>query len=217
MSGSHIIDFFIRLQLTLSPLIKVSPLDVSRVETLCGLDVSYSGEEGVAAAVLWSRVERRVVESAAFRGAVLTPYVPGLLYVREAPLMLAAIRRLSRVPDLLLIDGHGLAHPRRAGLASIVGLLADTPSIGVAKSMLYGEARLEEGVECIVVGDERVGVVFRDDRGRRFYVSLGHRVDFGSVLRIIGQLGSDLLSPLREAHRLSKNALRSGLEGRPAP
>ncbi|MEM1534638.1 MAG: endonuclease V [Nitrososphaerota archaeon] len=210
MAHSHIVDFFTEVQRALSVLIRVSPLDTTSVKTICGLDVSYSGGEGVAAAVVWSRTSGGVVEAATFRGSVLFPYIPGLLYAREAPLILAALRQLSSRPHLLLVDGHGLAHPRRAGLASIVGLLAETPSIGVAKSLLHGETRVVDGVEFLEVMGVKVGMVLRGVGGRRYYVSVGHLVDVDSLLRLVGMLGYDVLKPLREAHRLSKNILRSG-------
>ncbi len=189
--------------------VRVTQLDVGGVEMLCGLDVSYSGEEGAAAAVLWSRAKKQVVETVTFRGEVPFPYIPGLLYAREAPLMLAAIKQLTTRPQLLLVDGHGLAHPRRAGLASIVGLLADTPSVGVAKSLLYGETRVEGGVEYLEAGGERVGVVLRGRGGRRYYVSVGHMVDVESLLRLVDSMGGDLLVPLQEAHGVSKSVLKS--------
>jgi deoxyribonuclease V len=205
---SHLVDFFKGIQLLLAGQVHVTQLDVGSVEMLCGLDVSYRGEEGVAAAVLWSKTGRKVVETVTFRGDVFFPYIPGLLYAREAPLMLAAIKRLSTRPHLLLVDGHGLAHPRKAGLASIVGLLADTPSVGVAKSLLYGETRVEDGVEYLEAGGERVGVILRGKGGRRYYVSVGHMVDVESVLRLVNSVGCDLIAPLKEAHRISKIALR---------
>lgn len=210
MSQAHVIEFFSSIQRALSTLIEVSPLSLSGLETLCGLDVSYRGEEGVAAAAVWSRARREITESAVFRGGVLLPYIPGLLYAREAPLMLAALKRLSKPPDLLVVDGHGLAHPRRAGLASLLGLLADRPSIGVAKSILHGQLREEAGREYLEVGGERVGIVFRDERGRRHYLSLGHRVDLQTILGLVEEVGHELLNPLREAHRVSKAAARSG-------
>lgn len=191
----------------LSGLIRVAPLDLEKIDTLCGFDVSYRGDEGVAAAVVWSRGKGEIVETATFRGVVPFPYVPGLLYAREAPLILAALKRLKTEAGLLLVDGHGLAHPRRAGLASIVGLMADRPSIGVAKSLLHGEVREVGGIEYLEVAGERVGVVLCSGSGKRYFVSVGHRVDFGSLLRLVQCLGEELLRPLREAHRLSRRAL----------
>lgn len=202
------VDFFKGIQLLLARQIRVTRLKVESVETLCGLDVSYSGDEGAAAAVLWSRTGRRVIETVTFCGGIPFPYIPGLLYAREAPLMLAATKRLSARPHLLLVDGHGLAHPRKAGLASIVGLLADTPSVGVAKSLLYGETRVEDGVEYLEAGGERVGVVLRGRGGRKYYVSVGHMVDVESIVMLVDSLGIGLLIPLQEAHKVSKSSLR---------
>ncbi|MEM0444630.1 MAG: endonuclease V [Nitrososphaerota archaeon] len=208
MSSAHLVEFFTEVQKRLSWLIRVSPLDPREVELLCGLDISYRGCEGAAAAVTWSTRTRSITETATYRGSVILPYIPGLLYSREAPLMLAALKILETKPSLLLIDGHGLAHPRRAGLASIMGLLAETPSIGVAKSLLYGTVRAEDGVEYLEADGEVVGIVLKSARGRKLYVSVGYRVDVQSILGLVSLLGEDLAQPVREAHRLSKAALR---------
>jgi len=210
----HEFAFFTGIQRLLSGLIRTSRLEASAVEKLCGLDVAYEGDEGVAAAVVWSR-NGGFIERALYRGAVLFPYIPGLLYAREAPLMLAALRSLEAEPDLLIVDGHGLAHPRRAGLASIVGLLADKPSIGVAKGMLHGELRKESGREYLVVDGERVGVVASGSKGRRLYLSIGHRIDVESILELLELFGAALLEPLREADRVARQSARAGSWRRP--
>ena len=110
---------------------------------VAGLDAAFpkGGRECVAAAVAWSVRERRVVEERVVRRPLTFPYVPGLLSFREAPAVLAAFAELETPVDVLLADGHGLAHPRRFGLACHLGVLTGIPAIGCAKSVLVGEHR----------------------------------------------------------------------------
>ncbi len=96
------------------------------------------GSRAVAVAVVWDRQQRRCVEIAAARRRVRFPYVPGLLSFREAPILLAAIRRLQTPVDVWIFDGHGISHPRGCGLATHLGMLLNQPSVGAAKSRLCG-------------------------------------------------------------------------------
>ncbi|MFQ5893328.1 MAG: endonuclease V, partial [Nitrospinota bacterium] len=152
---------------------------------LTGVDVAYTGGGGQArAAVVVCRwpgmdvIEERVVEK-----PVRFPYVPGLLSFREAPIALAALSGLTHPIDCLLVDGQGRAHPRRFGLACHLGLWIDRPTIGCAKSKLYGEVPSPPGVEKGAwepvrdVDGEVVGAaVTTRDRCKPLYVSVGHRV-----------------------------------------
>lgn len=118
------------------------------------------------------------------------PYVPGLLSFREAPAMLAALRRLRATPDALLVDGHGYAHPRRFGIACHLGVLVGIPTAGVAKSRLVGE-HAEPGPrrgDCapLVHEGERIGSVLRTREGSKpIYVSVGHLVDLDSAQALV--------------------------------
>jgi deoxyribonuclease V len=116
--------------------------------------------------------------------------VPGLLSFREAPAVLAALRRLRTVPDALICDGQGLAHPRRFGLACHVGLIADLPAVGCGKSRLCGEHRepgRRRGSRARLVHDgEVVGTVLRTRVGvKPVYVSVGHRIDLPAAERLV--------------------------------
>jgi len=139
------------------------------------------------------------------------PYVPGLLSFREAPAMLDALGRLSRAPDLLLVDGQGIAHPRRLGLAAHVGILADIPTIGVAKTRLvgrYDEPGPERGAwSPLVHRREVVGAVLRTRPGTRpLFVSVGHRVCLTTAIDLVLRCTPKfrLPEPIRLADRLSR-------------
>jgi deoxyribonuclease V len=143
------------------------------------------------------------------------PYIPGLLSFREVPAALAALEALPAAPDLILCDGQGIAHPRRCGLASHLGLLARTPSIGVAKTRLVGEHRApaaRRGAWApLVHRGERIGAVLRTRAGvKPVYVSIGHRVSLATALRLVMACTRRyrIPEPLRWAHRLASGEAR---------
>jgi deoxyribonuclease V len=136
------------------------------------------------------------------------PYVPGLLAFREGPVVLAALEQVSDPPDVLLFDGQGLAHPRRLGLATHIGVLLDRPSIGCAKSRLCGEHEEPPaergGWVPLRDGDEVIGGVVRTRAGvRPVYVSVGHRVDLETAVSLVVACCTRyrLPEPTRRAHR----------------
>jgi deoxyribonuclease V len=176
-----------------------------KISKVCGLDAAYSNHTASAAAVIWE-VGKGVVEKSVIRGAPAFPYIPTLLYAREAPLLLAAYRKLRSVPDLILVDGHGLAHPRGAGLATVIGVLLDLPTVGVAKRLLVGEVEDSSKVISRIVYEGRcVGYRVKPEGCRAFYVSPGHRIGLRGVRRIIQLLGLRYPDALREADRLARS------------
>jgi deoxyribonuclease V len=145
------------------------------------------------------------------------PYIPGYLSFRELPVLLKLLRSVPNRPDILLVDGAGILHPRQCGLACLVGLLADIPTIGVAKSHLAGNVATGERIRrtgsghirLMELNGQRLGGVFqRPQRGRPIlYVSPGHRVGLASSLRIVERtlaMGR-LPAPIRWADRISRN------------
>jgi deoxyribonuclease V len=184
---------------------------------VAGVDCAF-GRDGalcLAAAVCWDVAERRVVEEQIAVRPLSFPYVPGLLSFREAPTILAALRALRTSPDCLMVDGHGIAHPRRFGIASHVGLLCDLPSVGVAKSRLVGAHTEPSAVRgsrrALLDAGERIGSVLRTrDSVAPVYVSIGHAVDLptaeGWVLR--AGAGFRLPEPTRLADRAVARAKR---------
>jgi deoxyribonuclease V len=197
-----------------------APAEVRRV---AGADCSYSGDETVCAAavVVWDVEERTVVESATSLSGVPFPYIPGLFSFREAPAILAALQRLAARPELLICHGHGVAHPRRFGLASHVGVLAGIPAVGCAERRLCGSfdepAASRGSVSPLHDGGELIGTVLRTRSGvRPLFVSVGHLVDLPAAVSVILACTPRyrLPEPLRLAHRLAGEALR-GEPGRP--
>ncbi|HZU90193.1 MAG TPA: deoxyribonuclease V, partial [Stellaceae bacterium] len=183
------------------------------VRIVAGVDAwsEPAGERIWAAAVALGLPELELRESALVCRRVAVPYVPGFLSFREAPAALAALERLRTRPDLLFVDGQGLAHPRRFGLACHIGLLAAVPTIGVAKSRLFGRYEppgAERGARTpLVAGDETVGAVLRTRaRTRPVFVSVGHCISLGTavdhVLRCTPAFR--LPEPIRLADRLSR-------------
>jgi deoxyribonuclease V len=213
----------IALQRELAPLVICSgePADVRLV---AAADIAFpertrgwQGGLARAAVVVMSYPELAVVEQHVIETPVAFPYVPGLLSFREIPAIALAFERLSAVPDLLLVDGQGVAHPRRFGLASHLGLLAGIPTIGCAKSRLCGEAA-EPGPERGSMSDlidvgERVGLVVRTkERVKPLYVSVGHKISLGAAAEWVLRLAPThrLTEPVRLADRLSKGLAIAG-------
>ncbi|MFC1981869.1 deoxyribonuclease V [Chloroflexota bacterium] len=188
---------------------------------IAGVDIAAGGARGVAtgAVVVLSYPDLRVVETKIVRGKLDFPYVPGLLSFRELPLTLAACEKLSITPDLVLVDGQGVAHPRRFGLASHLGLFLDTPTIGCAKSLLCGSHEVpgaEPGSRAEIIDrGETVGVALRTRPGvKPVYVSTGHKVDLETAVHWVMNCccGYRLPEPTRLAHLAAGGKLESGQE-----
>jgi len=186
---------------------------IGRVRLVAGVDVGF--EEGGtvtrAAVVVLSFPALEPVEEALARRPTRFPYVPGLLSFRETPAVLDALARLAVTPDLILCDGHGLAHPRRFGLACHIGLLAERPAIGVAKSRLLGVHDEPDEVRGawapLMDGGETIGAVLRTRPGvRPVYVSIGHRVSLPTAIDYVLRCTTRYRLPetTRAADRLSR-------------
>jgi deoxyribonuclease V len=184
-----------------------------RVETIAGVDVSIRADRAHGALVLCDARTLEPLETATAERPVTFPYVPGLLAFREVPVLLAAFARLSRTPDLLMVDGHGLAHPRRFGLACHLGVELDLPALGVGKSRLVGEHRepaLARGRRTrLRANGETIGCVLRTRANvRPVYVSIGHRIDLETAVRWVLRCARRyrLPEPVRAADRAAGEA-----------
>ena len=163
--------------------------EVGTPHLIAGVDISADKGQGVAtgAVVVLQYPELEVVETKLVNDKLNFPYIPGLLSFREAPLILAACQELTITPDLILVDGQGIAHPRRMGLASHIGLFLNSPTIGCAKSLLCGTHQLpgaKPGSYAEVVDNgETIGAALRTKLGTKpIYVSIGHKIDLPTAI-----------------------------------
>jgi len=164
---------------------------IRKLQLVAGADLAFTPDRAqcIAGAVVWDVAADRIVEQHVARRAVKFPYVPGLLSFREAPALLACLRRIRSTPDVFLFDGQGFAHPRRFGLACHMGVLLDRPSVGCAKSLLIGaHDDLPEGrgsTASLVHDDACIGVALRTrERVKPIYVSIGHRLSLTAAVAV---------------------------------
>lgn len=169
--------------------IRADRLDRDPPQLIGGADVGFEqeGEVTRAAMVLLAWPSLELVEYQVARVATTMPYIPGFLSFRETPALLAAWELLSQKPDLLFVDGHGISHPRRLGVASHFGLLVDVPTIGVAKKRLCGKCDSpgdEPGaLTALMDKNEQLAWVLRSKvRCNPLFISTGHRVGLDSAL-----------------------------------
>lgn len=183
--------------------------EVTNPQFIAGVDISTERGQAMATAavVVLNYPELKLVETRIIEDKLGFPYIPGLLSFRESPLILTACEQLTITPDLILADGQGLAHPRRFGIASHLGLLLDTPAIGCAKSLLCGTHRTPEAetgsYADIIDKGEIIGVALRTRPGTSpVYVSIGHKVDLAMAIRWVLNCcrGYRIPEPLRLAH-----------------
>lgn len=187
---------------------------LGRVERVAGIDASFKGNLVQAAVVVVDFPGLKPVEVATSSSKASFPYIPGLLSFREGPVVLDALEKLSAVPDLLIFDGQGIAHPRRLGIASHIGLLLDMPAVGCAKSRLCGQHK-EPGPDRgshtpLVDKGETIGAVLRTrSRVKPVFVSIGHRVDLKTSIEVVLSCckGFRLPETTRLAHRLSRTQI----------
>ncbi len=186
-----------------------------RFATLAGIDVSYdeTSNRMFAGVVVMSADGRQVLDTATAAFRVRFPYIPGLLSFREIPAVAKAWAKLKTRPDCLICDGHGLAHPRRFGLACHMGLLLGVPSIGCAKSLLVGTHRAPKShrgsLEPLFDRGEQIGAVLRTRDGvAPVFVSQGDRIGLEAAVRTVldASIGYRLPEPTRRADLLVNEA-----------
>jgi deoxyribonuclease V len=195
----------IRLQENIAKKVVAAKDDFGEIIRICGVDIAYSGSSNAAycSAVIMDRNMQHLVESVDVQTIVKYPYVPGLLMLREAEPIFYTLKLLKNSYDLLLIDGHGLLHPRKCGLACYIGVSLDKPTIGVAKNRLCGTVRPDGFVE---LDGEILGYAI----SKKLYISVGHRVTLKTAIALVKEVGFE---PLRLADINSrKNKKKSALD-----
>ena len=207
----HTVQEAIAIQNTLRDKV-ITEDHTARVHHVGGVDVGFERDNTVvrAAAVVLNFPGLELVDSALARAPVTFPYVPGLLSFRELPAVLEALKLLKITPDLILCDGQGIAHPRRIGIASHLGVLTDIPTIGVAKSLLIGtheQLPSERGAwQPLRDRGETIGAALRTRANvAPVYVSPGHRVSLPTAIHYVLACTTKYRLPetTRHAHRLA--------------
>jgi deoxyribonuclease V len=183
---------------------------VESVKVIAGIDISANDRTGLARAAIVALAypSLDVLEWVLHEEALRFPYIPGLLSFREAPSILTGFQKLKHTPDLLMVDGQGIAHPRRLGIASHLGLLLDVPTIGCAKSILTGHLKGELGQDSgaqvpLIANGEVIGVGLRTKpRTNPMIISIGHRITLGTAVEYVLACcrGYRLPEPTRQAH-----------------
>ena len=189
----------IRLQQELAPLIDKTSRIPEQISSIIGCDANYSDTTTLTAAVSVDyhnlSVQRRRVTTT----ATTFPYVPGLLAFREGPAVVRTIRALRSTSYVCMVDGHGLAHPRQFGLACFVGLVLEQPTIGVAKSLLYGSVRDNRVVD--EYGSTIAELITLPGSGKIVYVSVGHKISLNDAVEVVERcLTPQGPLPVRLAH-----------------
>ncbi|MBC7093465.1 endonuclease V [Candidatus Bipolaricaulota bacterium] len=190
---------------------RVALAPLPEVRTVGAVDIAYRGDEAVAAYVL-GELGGDVVDYVVARMPVRFPYIPTYLSYRELPAYRAAVAEAERAglaADVLLVDGNGVLHPRRAGVAAYLGVLLDRPTVGVAKRRLCGDVNTV-GMAIgewrpVALGEDTVGAAIRTDRNRTLFVSPGHRADLAGAVELVQALTRQtaLPWPLMWAHDLA--------------
>lgn len=192
------------LQKKLSELVNTE-YEPTKIDLVVGLDLSYVGDEGIAIATLHNYPDMSLVKYAVALDEVHVPYIPGLLAFREAPLMFAAYELLGADPDLILVNGHGITHPRSFGIASHVGVVLDKPTVGVARRILSGREVVING-ERYLENNGVLGAYVVVRGATKTYLSIGHKVSLRFIVEVTPKLfkNHELPEPIYTADRISK-------------
>jgi deoxyribonuclease V len=177
------------------------------IEYVCGVDVSYKKDIAYCSAVIVKKNTLEVVEVVKNKSIIKYPYIPGLFVLRESNPILHTLKLLKNPFQLLLIDGHGILHPRRCGLACYIGIVANKPTIGVAKSLLCGSLQSDSFVKY---NDDVLGYAIQEEGNpnKMIYVSTGHKISLLTSIQLVislTKIGELIPEPLRIADIASKD------------
>lgn len=188
---------------------------IPKLRKIAACDIGYTSTKGqlLAAIAIFNFPQLKLIEKTIKKGKVDFPYIPGLLTFREGPLLLEAFSTINYRPDLVIFDGQGIAHPRKMGLATHMGILLDIPTIGCAKSFLYGsfeEPGIAKGAYSYIRDNhgQVIGAALRTRNDVRcIFVSVGYRISLEEAIRIILTCSPKfrIPEPLRVAHNLSQS------------
>jgi deoxyribonuclease V len=206
-----------RIQAILSNKIITKDMLPQSLSYVAGIDAVYLNNWAFVSVVVMEYLGLKIVEAESIVARIYFPYVPTLLMFREVHPMINVLSKLKIKPDVCLIDGHGLAHPYRCGLASCVGVIANVPTVGVAKRLLCGSAGApnEQNYAPIIDGENVVGAaVYPRPKFSPVYVSIGNKVCLDTAINIVKHCIKQyrLPEPIREAHKMANELRRQTLE-----
>jgi deoxyribonuclease V len=182
-----------------------------KIETIAGVDQTFLNEDIISGIVVCNYKDLKSIEKKSAVVKAKFPYISGFLSYREIPAILEAYNKLDNKPDVLLVDGNGILHPRRIGMASHVGILLNTATIGVAKSLIGGE---KKGKTIYMEKEARGYELVSREHARPIYISPGHEVSLKTSLEIVKKcikFPHKLPEPLHLAHRHA-NKIKGSLE-----
>ena len=200
-----------KTQLSLSRRIILEDRLPQNVESVGGVDVAYIDGLAIGAVTVLDYESLKLLERKTATCPAKFPYIPTLLSFREIPPTVACIKKLSRQPDILLVDGQGVAHPYGCGFASHLGLVIGRPTVGVAKSKLFGKLKTIAGQELLVQEGRVIGEMVRTKEGAKpVYVSVGHLVSLRTAVQITKNcvLNSKIPEPIFQAHKVAAEEKR---------
>jgi deoxyribonuclease V len=178
----------------------------SNVESICGIDVSYRKKTAYCSAVIINKEKFEIIETVSSKSEIKNPYIPGLFILRESTPILQTLKLITSPFQLLLVDGHGVLHPRRCGLACHIGISTNLPTIGVAKSLLCGNVQSDNSVSH---KGEILGYALKSKNNSKkvAYVSVGHKITLPTSIKVVKSITKTeqyLPEPLIVADKLSK-------------
>lgn len=196
----------IRIQYTLRKKLSLRK-KLGSIDIIAGADVAYRKGKAIAGVVVLEFPGLKLIEKQYTISPVTFPYIPGLLSFREGPALLRAFQKIRIEPDVILFDGQGIAHPRRMGIATHLGLFLDRPTIGCAKSILVGDYTIPDdckGKYCLLKENgEVIGAALRTKEGvKPVFVSPGNMIDLLSAIRIVLECAGQyrMPEPIRQTH-----------------
>lgn len=176
------------------------------IEFICGVDVSYRKGTAHCSAVIMNKKTFEIVETVSSKSEIKNPYIPGLFILRESAPILQTLKLIKYPFQLLLVDGHGILHPRRCGLACYIGISINLPTIGIAKKLLCGQIQSDNFVSH---KSEILGFALKYDKNSKkvVYVSVGHKIGLATSIELVKSITKSnqyIPEPLRVADKLSK-------------
>lgn len=199
-------DEIIKLQDEFSKKVIIRDDFDSNLESICGVDVSYRKKTAYCSAVIINKEKFEIVETVSSKSEIKNPYIPGLFILRESTPILQTLKLITSPFQLLLVDGHGVLHPRRCGLACHIGISTNLPTIGVAKSLLCGNVQSDNFVSH---EEEILGYALKSKNNSKkvAYVSVGHKITLPTSIKVVKSITKTdqyLPEPLIVADKLSK-------------